>query len=112
MITELYTSPNIEFTKIITEPIIDEMSTNSRSVAGLGEMQNVVVEIFQQNLRSQSSANITEIPNNYSQFRYHKSAHEYFHDNMINEFEHACSICDRLGFKKRFEETICMWKCN
>jgi len=36
MITELYTSPNIEFTDIITEPIIDEMSTNSRSVAGLG----------------------------------------------------------------------------
>ena len=59
MITELYTSPNIEFTEIITEPIIDEMSTNSRSVAGLGEMQNVVIEISQQNLRGQSSANIT-----------------------------------------------------
>ena len=43
MITELCTSPNIEFTEIITEPIIDEMSTNSRSVAGLGEIQNVVV---------------------------------------------------------------------
>ena len=43
MITELYNSPNIEFTEIITEPIIDETSTNSRSVAGLGEMQNVVV---------------------------------------------------------------------
>ena len=42
------------------------MSTNSRSVAGLGEMQNVVVEIFQQNLRGQSSPNITNIPNNYS----------------------------------------------
>jgi hypothetical protein len=27
MITELYTSPNIEITEIITEPIIDEMST-------------------------------------------------------------------------------------
>ena len=40
------------------------MSTNSRSVAGLGEIQNVVVEIFQQNLRGRSSANITEIPNN------------------------------------------------
>ena len=39
------------------------MSTNSRSVAGLGEMQNVVV-LSQQNLRGQSSANITEIPNN------------------------------------------------
>ena len=50
MITELYTSPNIEFTEIITEPIVDEMSTNSRSVAGLEEMQNVVVEISQQNL--------------------------------------------------------------
>ena len=49
MITELYTSPNIEFTEIITEPIIDEMSTNSQSVAGLGEMQNLVVEISQQN---------------------------------------------------------------
>ena len=51
MITELYTSPNIEFTEVITEPIIDKMSTNSRSVAGLGEMPNVVVEISQKNLR-------------------------------------------------------------
>ena len=42
------------------------MSTNSQSVAGLGEMQNVVVKISQQNLRGQSSANITEIPNNQS----------------------------------------------
>ena len=75
---------NIEFTEIITEPIIDEISTNSRSVAGLGEMQNVVVELFQQNLRGQSSASITEIPNNYSQFRYHKSVHEYFNDNFKN----------------------------
>ena len=41
----------IEFTEMIVEPIIDEISTNSGSVAGLGEMQNVVVEIFQQNLR-------------------------------------------------------------
>ena len=78
MITELYISPNTEFTRIITEPIINEMSKNSRSLAGLGEMQNVVVEIIQQNLRGQSSANITEIPNNYGQFRYHKSAYEYF----------------------------------
>ena len=93
MITELYTSPNIEFTEIITEPIIDEMSTNSRSVAGLGEMQNVVVKI--------SSANITEIPNDYSQFRYHKSAHVYFNNNFKNNrFGHSCSICDRLWFKK------------
>ena len=84
MITELYTSPNIEFTEIITERIINQMSTNSWSVAGLEEMQNVVVEIFQQNLRGQSSANITEIPNNYSQFRYHKSAHGYFNDNFKN----------------------------
>jgi hypothetical protein len=53
MITELYTSSNIEFTEINTEPIIDELSTNSRSVAGLGEMQNVVVETSQQNLRDQ-----------------------------------------------------------
>ena len=53
MITELYTSPNIEFTEIITEPIIDEMSTNSRSVPGLGELQNVLVEISLQNLRGQ-----------------------------------------------------------
>ena len=49
MITELYTSPNIEFTEIITEPIIDEMSTNSRSVTGLREMQNIAVVIIQQN---------------------------------------------------------------
>ena len=35
IITELYISPNIEFTEIITEPIIDEMSTNSRSVTCL-----------------------------------------------------------------------------
>ena len=83
MITELYTSP----------PIIDEMITNSRSVAGLGEMQNAMVEISQQNLRGQSSTNITEIPNNYSQFRYHKSAHENFNDNFKNnEFGHVCTI--------------------
>ena len=43
---------NTEFTEITTEPIIDEMSINSRSVPGLGEMQNVVVEIFHQNLRN------------------------------------------------------------
>jgi len=54
------------------------MSTNPWSVAGLGEIQNVVVEISQQNLRGQSRANITEIPNNFSQFRYQKSGHEYF----------------------------------
>ena len=59
------------------------MSTNSRSVAGLGEIKNVVVEISQQNLTGQSSENITEIPNNYSQFD-HKSAHEYFNDNFKN----------------------------
>ena len=84
VITKLYTYPNIEFTEIITEPIIDEMSTNSRSVAGLGEMQNVAVLISQQILRGQSSANITEIPNNVSQFRYYKSAHGYFNDNFKN----------------------------
>ena len=60
------------------------MSTNSQSVAGLGEMQNVAVVISQQNLRGQSSANIIEIPNNFSQFRYHKSAHEYFNNNFKN----------------------------
>ena len=50
------------------------MSTNSQCVAGLGEM-----------------------PNNYSQFRCHKSAYEYFNDNLKNnEFGHACSICDRI----------------
>jgi hypothetical protein len=71
------------------------MSTNSGSVAGLGKMQNVVVEISQQNLRAQSSTN------NYSQFRYHKSVNEYFNDNLKNnEFGQACSICDRLWFKK------------
>jgi hypothetical protein len=37
-ITELYTSPNIEFSEIITEPIIGEIST---SVAGLGEIINL-----------------------------------------------------------------------
>ena len=58
------------------------MNTNSRIVAGLGEMQNVVVEISQQNLRGQSSA--TEILNNYSQFRYQKSAHEYINDEFKN----------------------------
>ena len=66
MITELNTSPNIELTEIITETIIDEMSTNSRSVAGSGERHIVVVEISQQNLRGQSSANITEVLNNHS----------------------------------------------
>ena len=60
------------------------MSTNSQNGAGLGETKNVVVEISQQNLRGQSSSNTTEIPNNYSQFRYHKSAHEYFNDNFKN----------------------------
>ena len=60
------------------------MNTNSRSVAGLGEMQNVAIVISQQNLRGKSSANITEIPNNYSQFKYHKSAHEYFNNNFKN----------------------------
>ena len=65
---------NIKFTEIITEPIIDEMSTNSRSVAGLGEMQNVVVEISQQKLRRQSSANITEIPNNCSKYKYNRNS--------------------------------------
>ena len=54
MITELYTYPNIAFIEIITE-----MSTNSRSVAGLGDMQKVVVKIFQQNLRGELRANIT-----------------------------------------------------
>ena len=60
------------------------MSTNSWSVAGLWEMQNVAVVISQQNLRGQSSANITEINNNFSQFRYHKTAHKYFNDNFKN----------------------------
>lgn len=101
MITELSTSPNIEFTEIINYPIIDEINTHSRSEAGLEEMQHLVVEVSQQNVRGQSSENTTEIQNNYSQFRYHKSAHEYFNDNFKNnEFGHACSICDRLWFEK------------
>lgn len=101
VITELSTSPNIEFTEIINDLIIDEISTNSRNVAGLEEMQHVVVEVSQQIGQSQSSANTTEIPDNYSQFRYHESAHEYFNDNFKNhEFGHACSICDRLWFEK------------
>ena len=58
------------------------------------------LKYFSKNLRGQSSANITEILNNYSQFRYHKSAHEYFNDNFKNnEYGHPCSICDRLWFK-------------
>lgn len=84
MITELSTSPNIEFTEIINYPIIDEISTDSRSEAGLEEMQHLVVEVSQQNVRGQSSENTTKIQNNYSQFRYHKSAHEYFNDNFKN----------------------------
>lgn len=101
VITELSTSPNIEFTEIINDLIIDEISTNSRNVAGLEEMQHVVVEVSQQIGQSQSSANTTEISDNYSQFRYHESAHEYFNDNFKNhEFGHACSICDRLWFEK------------
>ena len=60
------------------------MSTNSRSIAVLGEKENVVVQLFLQYLRGQSSANITENPNNYSQFRYHKSAHEYSNDIFKN----------------------------
>ena len=100
-IPQLYTSPNIDFTEIITEPIIDQMSTKSRSVAGLGEMQNVVVELSQQKLRSQSSANITEIPKNYSQFRYYKSAHEYFnYDFKKMNLDMLAQLLIDFGFKK------------
>ncbi|XP_074115768.1 uncharacterized protein LOC141538285 [Cotesia typhae] len=72
-IIELHTSPNIGNREIITEPIIiiDEVSTNSRNLTGLGEMEHEVFDISQQNLSNLSSANITAIPNNYSQFRYH-----------------------------------------
>lgn len=67
-------------------------------------MQHVVVEASQngsQNGRGQSSANLTQIPDNYNLFRHHKSAHEYFKKNFKNnEFGHPCSICDRLWFKK------------
>lgn len=50
---------------------------------------------------AEMSENTTQIQNNFSQFRYHKSAHEYFNDNFKNnEFGHACSICDRLWFEK------------
>lgn len=60
-----------------------------------------MVEVFQQNGRGESSANVIEISNNYSQFRYHKSAHEYFNDNCKNnEFGHACAICNRHWFEK------------
>ena len=77
------------------------MIANSGSVTALGEMQSVVVEMSQLNLRGQSSANITNILNNYSQFRYHKSGHEYFNNNFKNnELGHACSISDRRWFKK------------
>ena len=80
MITELYTSPNIELTEIITEPIIHEMNTNSRSVAGLGKIQNVEVEIYQAQIYQKFRI----------QFRYHKSAHEYFNDSLKNnEFVHT-----------------------
>lgn len=50
--TELSTSPNIEFPEIIYNTLIYEISTNSRNVAGLEEMQHVVVEVSQQNGRN------------------------------------------------------------
>ncbi|KPJ16636.1 Uncharacterized protein C03F11.2 [Papilio machaon] len=54
-IIELYTSPNIENREIITEPIIiiDEVSTNSRNLTGLGEMEQEVFDISQQILREE-----------------------------------------------------------
>ncbi|KAK0169736.1 hypothetical protein PV328_010378 [Microctonus aethiopoides] len=66
IITELSTSSNIEFTELVHEPIIDEISANSQNVAGLENIQHLFVEVSQQNERGQSSANGTEITNNYN----------------------------------------------
>ncbi|KAK0177081.1 hypothetical protein PV328_001160 [Microctonus aethiopoides] len=87
IITELSTSSNIEFTELVHEPIIDEISANSQNVAGLENIQHLFVEVSQQNERGQSSANGTEITNNYSKFRCHQLAHKYF-DDKINEYIH------------------------
>ncbi|KAK0165617.1 hypothetical protein PV328_004119 [Microctonus aethiopoides] len=65
IITELSTSSNIEFTELVHEPIIDEISANSQNVAGLENIQHLFVEVSQQNERGQSSANGTEITNYY-----------------------------------------------
>ncbi|KAK0177141.1 hypothetical protein PV328_001220 [Microctonus aethiopoides] len=86
IITELSTSSNIEFTELVHEPIIDEISANSQNVAGLKNIQHLFVEVSQQNERGQSSANGTEITNNYSKFRCHQLAHKYF-DDKINEYK-------------------------
>ncbi|KAK0157110.1 hypothetical protein PV328_011881 [Microctonus aethiopoides] len=86
IITELSTSSNIEFTELVHEPIIDEISANSQNVAGLENIQHLFVEVSQQNERGQSSANGTEITNNYSKFRCHQLAHKYF-DDKINEYK-------------------------
>ncbi|KAK0177134.1 hypothetical protein PV328_001213 [Microctonus aethiopoides] len=86
IITELSTSSNIEFTELVHEPIIDEISANSQNVAGLENIQHLFVDISQQNEKGQSSANGTEITNNYSKFRCHQLAHKYF-DDKINEYK-------------------------
>ncbi|KAK0072720.1 hypothetical protein PV326_014165, partial [Microctonus aethiopoides] len=65
IITELSTSSNIEFTELVHEPIIDEISANSQNVAALENIQHLFVEVSQQNERGQSSANGTEITNKY-----------------------------------------------
>ncbi|KAK0167732.1 hypothetical protein PV327_001603 [Microctonus hyperodae] len=44
IMTQLSTPSNIEFTKIINEPIIDEINANSRNVDGLENMQHLFVE--------------------------------------------------------------------
>ncbi|KAK0157220.1 hypothetical protein PV328_011729 [Microctonus aethiopoides] len=66
IITELFTSSHIEFTELVHEPLIDEISANSQNVAALENIQHLFVEVSQQNERGQSSANGTEITNNYN----------------------------------------------
>ena len=52
-------------------------------------------------LRGQSNANITKIPNNYSQFRYYKSAHEYFnYDFKKMNLDMLAQLLIDFGFKK------------
>ena len=77
------------------------MSTNSRSVSGLEEMRNVVIEISQPNLRGQSSANITEIPNNFTQFRYTKLLINILTiTSKIRSLDMLAQIAINFGLKK------------
>jgi len=87
MITELFTSLSIDRNNYWTNNWWNEYKFSKCDWFGRNS-----------ECSGQSSANITEISNNYTQFRDHKSAHEYFNDNFKNnKFGHACSIWDRLG---------------